>query len=256
MNDAIDIIQKGAVEIWMLNNPPAHTFTKRSLNYISSQIERLNADTDNRALIITGQGNKFFSAGADLNQFDHDDVDTCKQFAQAFGDAFQTLTHYRGVSFAAINGYAMGGGLEIALACDIRIAEKHALMALPECAVGLLPCGLGTQHLPKLIGEQWAKRMILLGEKLDASKAESIGLVSDVTATASSVEHALNLAEKLAQQSPLAVNQCKQLIMGHREQPMSHMFAQEQSLFLELWSTDESKEGIQAFLEKRPAKWP
>ena len=111
------------------------------------------------------------SAGAELTRFNHDDTGVAFDFIKAFGTAFEALANYEGVSFAAITGYAMGGGLECALACDIRIAEEQARMALPECTVGLLPGGLGTQHLPWLIGEGWAKRMILLGKRVSSAPA-------------------------------------------------------------------------------------
>ena len=100
--------------------------------------------------------------------------------SRRFGEAFETLASFRGVTIAAINGFAMGGGLECALACDIRIAEEQAQMALPEATVGLLPCGGGTQRLAWLVGEGWAKRMILCGERVDAATAQRIGLIEEV----------------------------------------------------------------------------
>jgi len=115
---------------------------------LTQLVADLNADPDVYALVITGGGAKFFSAGADLNVFADGNKDTAFAMAAAFGEAFEALSAFRGVSIAAINGYAMGGGLECALACDIRIAEEHAQMALPEASVGLLPCAGGTQHLP------------------------------------------------------------------------------------------------------------
>ena len=143
-----------------LDNPPAHTWTLASLGALRELVADLNADDQVYALVITGGGAKFFSAGADLKLFADGDKDMAFNMAAAFGEAFEALSAFRGVSIAAINGYAMGGGLECALACDIRIAEEHAQMALPEASVGLLPCAGGTQILPWLVGEGWAKRMI------------------------------------------------------------------------------------------------
>ena len=173
----------------------------------------------------------------------------------AFGAAFETLADYRGVSIAAINGYAMGGGLEVALACDIRIAEKHAQLALPECAVGLLPCGLGTQQLAWLVGEQWAKRMVLLGERLSAQQALTIGLVSEVVESGSALQHCLALAEPVQKQSPSAVESCKELIMAARDQTLSEGYALERQRFIQLWQDENQFEGVSAFLEKRPPQW-
>ena len=124
--------------------------------------------------------------------------------SKVFGDAFEALTNFRGVSIAAINGYAMGGGLEVALACDIRIAEEQAQMALPEAKVGLLPCAGGTQNLAWLVGEGWAKRMILCGERLKADKAREIGLVEEVVGAGESLAAAMKLANQVGEQSPVA----------------------------------------------------
>jgi enoyl-CoA hydratase/carnithine racemase len=125
-----------------------------------------------------------------------------RHFIACFGAAFEALMNARFVTIAAINGYAMGGGLECALACDIRIAEAHAQMALPEPAVGLLPAGSGTQNLPWLVGEGWAKRMILTNERVDAATALRIGLVQEVVDEGQALEAATALAERVAH--PLA----------------------------------------------------
>ncbi len=160
-----------------VDNPAANTWDTESLPGLAELVEKLNADKDVYALVITGEGEKFFSAGADLNIFADGDPVAAGEMAALFGKAFETLADFRGVSIAAINGFAMGGGLEVALACDIRIAEEQAQMALPEAKVGLLPCAGGTQRLAQLVGEGWAKRIILCGERIKAEKAEKIGLV-------------------------------------------------------------------------------
>ena len=171
MSELIQLEKRGHTAIITINNPPANTWTKASLKALEETIEALNADRNIFALVVTGQGEKFFSAGADLKAFADGDIGNASVMAQAFGQAFDALVRFRGVSIAAVNGYAMGGGLECALACDIRIAEEHAQMALPEATVGLLPCAGGTQNLPWLVGEGWAKRMILCGERIKADKA-------------------------------------------------------------------------------------
>ncbi|WP_420228997.1 enoyl-CoA hydratase [Psychrobacter sp. ER1] len=186
-----------------LNNPPAHTWTMDSLHALKQLITDLNANDDIYALIVHGDGEKFFSAGADLNNFSDGDKGRAISMAIAFGEAFEALSAYRGVSIAVINGYAMGGGLECALACDIRIAEAHAQMALPETGVGLLPCAGGTQNLPMLVGEGWAKRMILCGERVDADTALRIGLVEEVAVKGDGLQIAQDLAKKSQSNHPL-----------------------------------------------------
>ena len=238
-----------------LDNPPAHTWTLASLAALKELVADLNADPEVYALVITGGGAKFFSAGADLKLFADGDKDMAFKMAAAFGEAFEALSAFRGVSIAAINGYAMGGGLECALACDIRIAEEHAQMALPEASVGLLPCAGGTQHLPWLVGEGWAKRMILCGERVDAETALRIGLVEEVVATGKALATARALAAKVARQSPGSVTACKSLIQGARSRPLAQSLPDERTLFLGLFDTQDQKEGVQAFLEKRAAEW-
>lgn len=247
--------KRGHTAIITMNNPPANTWTPESLNQLEQIVNELNADSENYSLIITSESEKFFSAGADLNRFNHDDKGLSFEFASAFGRAFEALSNYNGVSFAAMTGYAMGGGLEVALSCDLRIAEEQSQMALPEASVGLLPCGLGSQQLAWLVGESWAKRMILLGERVKADKAQQIGLVDEVVATGGALEKALEMAAKVEKQSPTSVRYCKQLIMAARSQPMTTTYAMERELFVKLWDSEDQKEGVAAFVEKRAPHW-
>ncbi|WP_297834421.1 enoyl-CoA hydratase [Pseudomonas sp.] len=254
-NDKIVIERRGHTALLTIANPPANTWDTESLSRLELLIGQLNQDPDIYALVITGQGEKFFSAGADLNQFADGNKHVAKEISEVFGRAFEALSNFRGVSIAAINGYAMGGGLECALACDIRIAEEQAQMALPEAKVGLLPCAGGTQNLPWLVGEGWAKRMILCGERINAQKAERIGLVEEVVPKGESLAFALQLAEKVAQQSPSSVSRCKRLVMSARVSTQAEGWEKERHLFLELFDTQDQKEGVTAFLEKRPPAW-
>lgn len=238
-----------------LRNPPAHTWTLDSLAALAELVTDLHAESDIYALVLTGDGAKFFSAGADLKVFADGDKAVARAMAQCFGQAFEALAAFRGVTIAAINGYAMGGGLECALACDIRIAEEHAQMALPEASVGLLPCAGGTQNLAWLVGEGWAKRMILCGERVDAARALTIGLVEEVVPSGQSLAAALALAARVARQSPSSVTACKALIQGARTMPPHHMLPLERERFVSLFDTEDQKEGVQAFLDKREARW-
>ena len=256
MSALIEVEKQGHVATLTINNPPANTWTQDSLAALVDVVDGLNQDRDIFALVITGQGEKFFSAGADLNTFADGDIGRAAVMAQAFGDAFDALTNFRGVSIAAINGYAMGGGLECALACDIRIAEEQAQMALPEARVGLLPCAGGTQNLPWLVGEGWAKRMILCGERVKADKALQIGLVEEVVGKGEALAKAQELAEMACQQSPSSIARCKSLVMSARD-GRSHRdgWRMERELFVELFSTEDQREGVNAFLEKRTPEW-
>jgi enoyl-CoA hydratase/carnithine racemase len=176
--------------------------------------------------------------------------------AQRFGAAFAALQEARPVVIAAINGYAMGGGLECALACDLRIAEEHAQMALPEASVGLLPAGCGTQTLPWLVGEGWAKRMILTNERVDAATALRIGLVEEVVARGQARAAALALAERVSGLSPRAVTFSKGLIHQAREGTPRHAaLALERERFIDLFDGEDQQEGVKAFFAKRKPVW-
>lgn len=256
MSDLIQLEKDGHTAVITINNPPANTWTLDSLNALSETVEALNEDRDIYALILTGQGEKFFSAGADLKTFADGDIGVASQMAQAFGRAFDALTHFRGVSIAAINGYAMGGGLECTLSCDLRIAEEQAQMALPEAGVGLLPCAGGTQNLPWMVGEGWAKRMILCGERVKADKALAIGLVEEVVPQGESLNKARELAANACQQSPSSIARCKTLIMSARDgRSQRDGWRMEREFFVDLFETEDQREGVNAFLEKRKPEW-
>jgi len=238
-----------------LANPPANTWTPEGLRDLELLVGRLNEDRSVYAAVLTGQGEKFFSAGADLKSFQGDKV-LARHFIARFGSAFEALMNSRFVTIAAINGYAMGGGLECCLACDIRVAESHAQMGLPEPAVGLLPGGTGTQNLPWLVGEGWAKRMILTNERVDAATALRIGLVQEVVDKGKSLEAATALAERVATLSPRAIEYCKGLIHNARNGvPRRAGIAMERERFMDLFDHSDQAEGVNAFLEKRKPDW-
>lgn len=251
----LDLEKRGHVALVTLNNPPAHTWTQDSLSALKRLVGDLERDLDVYSLVITGGGEKFFSAGADLKLFADGDKATARAMARRFGEAFEALANFRGLSIAAINGFAMGGGLECALACDLRICEEHAQMALPEAAVGLLPCAGGSQWLAWGVGESWAKRMILCGERVNAPAALRLGLVEEVLPKGQGLERALELARSVERQSPRSVAACKKLIQSARTQSPAVTLAAEREAFVDLFDTEDQREGVSAFLSKRPPHW-
>ncbi|MCX4149973.1 MULTISPECIES: enoyl-CoA hydratase [Paraburkholderia] len=253
--DGLKLQKQGHTAIVMLSNPPAHTWTTESLSALKALLSDLEADRDIYALVITGEGDKFFSAGADLKLFADGDMAVASTMARCFGEAFEALASFPGVTIAAINGYAMGGGLECALACDMRVAERHAVLALPEPSVGLLPCAGGTQWLAWTVGESWAKRMILLGEKVDADRGRDIGLIDEVVGFGQALEKAISMAELVGRQSPRAVAACKRLIQGARGGRPQQMLPAEREAFLGLFETEDQREGVAAFFAKRNPVW-
>jgi enoyl-CoA hydratase/carnithine racemase len=238
-----------------INNPPANTWTPDGLKALENLVGTLNANRDVYAAVITGAGGKFFSAGADLKKFQGDKV-FARHFIACFGAAFEALMNARFVTIAAINGYAMGGGMECALACDLRIAEAQAVLALPEPKVGLLPAGCGTQNLPWLVGEGWAKRIILTGEQVKADVALRIGLVEEVVEQGKALEAATAMALRVAELSPRAVEYCKTLIHNARNGiPRRGGLSLERERFMDLFEYEDQVEGVAAFLEKRKPGW-
>ena len=254
-SEKLKVELRGHTALVTIDNPGANTWDRESLPALKDLVEKLNEDKNIYALVLTGAGEKFFSAGADLKLFADGDPDNARAMAVYFGEAFESLADFRGVSIAAVNGFAMGGGLEVAMACDIRIAEEQAQMALPEAKVGLLPCAGGTQRLSWLVGEGWAKRMILCGERIDAATAERIGLVEEVVGKGEALDKALALAEQVGQQSPTSVAFCKRLMHTGRNTVIAAGLEGERDLFVDLFSTEDQSEGVNAFLEKRKPEW-
>jgi len=242
-----------------LKSPPAHTWTPETLLSLKHIVDMAEAQNEVHVLIVTASGDKFFSAGADLNVFKSGDKEVDKANArlmsQRFGEAFEALASFSGVSIAAINGYAMGGGLECALACDFRIAEEHAVLALPEASVGLLPCAGGTQWLAWNVGEVWAKRLVLLGQRVDAATALRIGLIDELADKGGALQRALVMAKQVRRQSPEALRACKRLIQGARSAFPRQLLAMERKEFVGLFDTENPHEGISAFLERREPIW-
>ncbi|MEH6586707.1 MAG: enoyl-CoA hydratase [Halioglobus sp.] len=255
VSEKIKVEIVGHTAVLTIDNPAANTWDTESLPALEDLVKKLNDERDIYALVITGAGEKFFSAGADLKIFADGDPQAAGRMAAEFGKAFETLADFRGVSIAAINGFAMGGGLEVAMACDIRIAEEQAQMALPEAKVGLLPCAGGTQRLTQMVGLGWAKKIILCGERVKAPVALQIGLVEEVVATGAALERALELAAQVGEQSPISVAACKRLMHGARDITITKGLEDERSEFVDLFSTEDQREGVNAFLEKRAPQW-
>jgi enoyl-CoA hydratase/carnithine racemase len=252
----IDCKIDGHVALVTLNNPSANTFTAEGLAELTALVGELNGNLAVYAVVVTGQGEKFFSAGADLKSFADGDKVKARLMAQRFGVAFEALQESRPVVIAAINGYAMGGGLECALSCDLRIAEEHAQMALPEASVGLLPAGCGTQTLPWIVGEGWAKRMILTNERVNADTALKIGLVEQVVPRGQGLSTALEIAQRVTTLSPRAVTFSKNLIHQARQgTPRNAALALERERFIDLFDGEDQLEGVNAFLGKRKPVW-
>lgn len=243
------------VGVITLDNPPAHVFTEAILRELAATLDTLEADLDIGALVLTGAGDRFFCAGDDLNMYVGMDSAAARASTQWLAAVITRLDAFSGVSIAAINGYCLGGGLECALACDIRIAEAQARFGLPEARVGLLPCGGGTQTLARQVGEGWAKRLILCGETIATDTAERIGLVEQSVVRGGARESALSLATAALRQSPAAITASKTLIHANRGAALAAGLARESAAFGDLFDGPDPAEGVAAFLDKRDPRW-
>lgn len=255
MGKYLTLERLGQSAILTINNPPANLWTVDSLNELAHTMAELDADRSYRSVVITGAGEAFFSAGADLKQFLTGEKAAALQVLDAFAAAFGAIRRYRGVTVAAINGYALGGGLEGALACDYIVAERGAQLGLPEAKVGLLPGGGGTKLLADKVGIAWAKRMILGGEIILAEKAYEIGLVEELVDPGFAKIVAVSLANKVVNQAPNAVAEARRLIEESAQLSLSEHLQRERAALVSLIGEPEQMEGVAAFMGKRTPKW-
>lgn len=245
----IEIFQK--VAILTMNNPPANALTPEIRQEFMVKLVEMSKDDGIWALIITGAGEKFFAAGADIPGLLKLDRSTGLERVKRAREFYGGVASLEKPVIAAINGICMGGGLELALACDIRIASEHARLGVPEVNLGLIPGAGGTQRLPRAIGPGWANYLLFTGEAIPAQKALEIGLVQEVVAFDALREAVLKLAGKINSKGPLAVRAAKRASSQGLQQPLEKGLDIEHEAFAELCVTQDKDEGIRAFLEKR-----
>jgi enoyl-CoA hydratase len=210
---------------------------------LMAALDALERDDAVRVVVLTGAGDKAFVAGADIGEF-AERTPLEQRAAMEGRRAFTALADFPRPTIAAINGYALGGGCELALACDLRVAARSARLGQPEVNLGLLPGGGGTQRLPRLVGMGRAMRLVLTGELIDADEAERIGLVDEVVDDDAFSDRVRELARSIARHSPVALR-------AAAEMPLQAGLALERELFITAFSSDDRVEGIAAFLEKR-----
>jgi enoyl-CoA hydratase len=217
---------------------------------IVDALDQLRADDRARVVIITGAGDKAFVAGADIAEF-AERTPLQQRDAMQGRRVFDEVAAYPKPTIAMINGFALGGGCELALACDIRVAARSARFGQPEVRLGLIPGGGGTQRLPRLIGTGRALRLILTGDLVDAEEAYRIGLV-DVLADEDELHaRTMELARSMAAHSPVALRLAKNAVAAALETPLAAGLALERELFITAFASDDRREGVSAFLEKR-----
>jgi enoyl-CoA hydratase len=224
-----------------------------TINEIGQAFEAARDDDSVRCVILTGGGEKAFVAGADIAELAQMTPITGKATAEKGQRIFHAIERFPKPVIAAINGFALGGGCELALACHIRIASEKAQLGLPEVTLGIIPGYGGTQRMARLLGKGKALELILTGDRIGAAEAERIGLVNKVVPADQLMSAAEELGRKIMSRGPLAVRAAIEAVMSGSEMPFAEGQFLEATLFGLLASTDDMKEGMKAFIEKRPA---
>ena len=251
------VTREGNIAIVTFNHPKVlNALDHATMTDLSAVIDELDQDNSVRCIILTGAGEKAFVAGADINELRAiASAAEGADFATRGQNIFFKIENLSKPVIAAINGYALGGGCELAMACDIRIAADHAKLGQPEINLGIIPGYGGTQRLPRLVGKGRAKWLILTGDMISAQEALRIGLVDLVVPAAELMNAATELACKIASKAPLAVAWAKRSINVGSETDLVTACAYEACQFGLICGTEDRIEGTTAFLEKRPAQF-
>ncbi len=253
MADDLVLVERhdGGVVTLRLNRPPMNPLSRALLRSLGDVADELAHDAGVKAVVVAG-GDKAFAAGADISEFSG--TDAARDIADAFRDAFDAVAFIPRPVIAAINGYALGGGLELAMACDFRVVGETARLGQPEILLGIIPGAGGTQRLPRLVGPVRAKEMIWSGRQVRADEALAIGLVDRVVAAHEVEDTALRWAGELAKGAVVAMGLAKRLIDDALGVPLSDGLIAERDAFVDVFATDDARTGVQSFLEHGPGK--
>ena len=249
------IEKRGRVGVVTVNRPDKlNALNIRTREDILAAFDEIEKDADVRVVVITGAGEKAFIAGADINEFAGKTA--VQQRAVMKGRrAFDAVEDFPKPVIAMINGFALGGGCELALACDIRVASSKAKLGQPEIKLGIIPGGGGTQRLTRLIGEGKAMELILTGDMISAEEAERLGLVNYVYPPEELEVKTMELAGKIAEMSPVALTLAKQSVKNAARMEIRAGLEAETELFALCFSSEDKEEGVRAFIEKRKAEF-
>ena len=252
----IKIAKNNKIGIVTVNRPESlNAMNKDVVIEFISKIEGLLSEGDIRVIIITGSGEKAFIAGADIKLMQKMNKSEAYEFANLGHKLANTIENSDKPVIAAVNGFALGGGSEIALACHIRVASDNAVFAQPEVKIGLLPGWGGTQRLPRIIGKGLANELIITGRNVDAQEALEIGLVNRVVSKEELINTCVDIAQLIIKNSPNAISESIKLINLSSGTELNKGLSNEAEEFSELFETQETTEGLTSFVEKRPPKY-
>ncbi|HET7828433.1 MAG TPA: enoyl-CoA hydratase-related protein [Candidatus Limnocylindrales bacterium] len=246
-------LQLGRVARLTLVNPPLNLVTRELLDELNMALARLEAAEpgDVRAVVVTGAGERAFSAGSHVGEFEAQRGPGGRERLALEERTSSRLAALPMPTIAAIEGNALGGGLELALACDLRVASERAKVGLPEVRLAVIPGAGGTQRLPRVVGVARAKELILTGKLLDADEAARIGLVHEVVASGEAVARAHEIGEEIAARGPIAVREAKRLLDAALDTPLDAGLEHELEASVRVFATDDLLEGARSFFDKR-----
>ena len=250
------VAQDGGVLIVTINRPKVlNALNAATLSELGHVIDEAAANESVRVIVLTGAGEKSFVAGADINELAVETPVGGRDHARSGQRVFDRIERLGKPVIAAINGFALGGGCELAMACTIRLAADNAKFGQPEINLGLMPGYAGTQRLPRLVGRGRAQELLLTGDMIGAEEAYRIGLVNHVYPAATLMDETKKLARSLAAKAPVAVRYILDAVAGGLDMPFAEGEAHEATLFGLVFATDDMREGTAAFLEKRTAQF-
>jgi len=247
---------EGEIAIITINRPQAlNALNSKTLLELGNVINKVSESKEIKAVIITGSGEKAFVAGADIKEMKDLNALQGKELARLAQKAFSAIENMPQMVIAAVNGFALGGGCELASACDIRIASTKAKFGQPEVTLGITPGFAGTQRLPRLVGKGIAKEMISTGDMIDAQEAYRIGLVNKVYNPEDLLPKAIEMASRIASRGPVAVSLSKAAVNDGMNMDTESAYKYEADIFGLCFATEDQKEGMTAFVEKRKAEF-
>ncbi|MBP2657333.1 MAG: crt 2 [Firmicutes bacterium] len=246
----------GDIGVITINRPKAlNALNIETLNELDSLMTGIAKDTMVKAVIICGSGDKAFVAGADITAMQKMSAIEARNFAKLGQMIFNKIENLPQPVIAAINGFALGGGCELAMACDIRIASDKAKFGQPEVILGVTPGFAGTQRLSRLVGKGIAKELLFVGDQIDAIEAYRLGLVNRIVPAESLIDTAMAMAKKIVSRAPVAVQLCKAAVNEGMDMDLDSATAYEAEIFGLCFATEDQKEGMAAFVEKRKANF-
>lgn len=255
MSGDLVVVEPGSITTIRLQNPPLNLVTLELTKVLDAALAGIEADRDVRCVIVTGTGERAFCAGSDVKEFEslRGRVGGGKLLLEKA--VYRRLAKLPVPTIAAIQADALGGGLELALCCDLRVADERAKLGLPEVRLGVMPGSGGTQRLPRIVGPARAKEMILMGDLLDAGQAAEIGLVNRVAPVGEVMDAARAMAGTIASRGPIAVREAKKVIDIAGDTPLDEGFAAELDASERVFASQDMLEGARAFFEKRPPEF-